>query len=187
MDKVKDIFTIATTLADFVELGLADDPARSTTAKATATALKKLIVACDLTDQTASPKKVYVRVSKSNTKAVAWEHPTMPNGMEFSSHLLIEEVKFGNSNGRPWVKTVCIPCGADGSSSHVDTKVIIWAEFKSQRPELFGETALQGEVIATKWQVTGSVEMGGKFNKKFHEVTAKCMFKNDLMPKKGSK
>lgn len=186
MKQVEDIFNIANTLADFVELGLADDQARSTQAKATASVLKKLIVACDLTAQTET-KKVYVRARSNTAKAVAWEHPTFTNGLEFNSHLKIEEVKFGNSNGRPWVKTVCLPCNANGTSSYNDTKVIIWAEFKSQLPEYLGETALQGEVIATKWQVKSSVEMGGKFNKKFHEVTAKCLFKNDLMPKKGSK
>lgn len=184
MKQIEDIFNIATTLADFVELGLADDQARSTQAKATATALKKLIVACDLTKQTET-KKVYIRAKSNIAKAVAWEHPTFADGLEFNSHLKIEDVKFGNSNGRKWVKTVCIPCGADGVSSTNDTKIIIWSEFKSQLPEYHGETALQGEVIATKWQVKGSVEMGGKFNKKFHEVTAKCLFENDLMPKKG--
>jgi hypothetical protein len=175
-NNILDIFTIARSLADFVELGLADDQARATQAKATATALKKLIVNFDASalevPQTVNIGKAMDQLS--TTQKVEWEHPTLATGVRFMHPLIIKDVKYGFSNNRNWVKTTCkVHLGGCASTLGDSTLVVVWGQFKSQKDELFGECAEIGETIACKYEVKSSIEAGGKYNKKHHAVTVK--------------
>ena len=177
-NNILDIFNIASTLADFVELGLADDQARSTQAKATATALKKLIVNFDA-NALEAPKKTFnigkamdqLAVVTSNTQKVEWQHPTFHDGGTFNMSLTVQDVQNGYTNNRKWVKTTCVE-GNSATEKSV-TRLVVWGQFKSQKPSLVGECAEVGETVQCDFKVKSSVKAGGKYNRNHHEVTIK--------------